>query len=113
VEVRGLTFVHARSAEPVIGDLNLLLRSGEHLAVVGPNGAGKSTPAALITGVLEPQAGQVHLDDLPVRAPGGRGGGPARHRVRIPRKAYVFAGTPAEDLTGALGLGDGLDVVLT
>ncbi|MFF5982624.1 ABC transporter ATP-binding protein [Streptomyces olindensis] len=98
VDVRGLTFAYAPSADPVIRDLNLLLRPGEHLAVVGPSGAGKSTLAALIAGVLEPQAGQVYLDDLPVRALVGRGEGLARHRVLIPQEAYVFAGTLAENL---------------
>ncbi|MER7407298.1 ABC transporter ATP-binding protein [Streptomyces sp. NPDC000070] len=99
VEVRDLTFAYAQSADPVIRDLNLLLRPGEHLAVVGPSGAGKSTLAALIAGVLEPRAGQVYLDDLPIRALVGRGEGLARHRVLIPQEAYVFAGTLAENLT--------------
>lgn len=99
VEVRGLTFAYAQSADPVIRDLNLLLWPGEHLAVVGPSGAGKPTLAALIAGVLEPQAGQVYLDDLPGRALVGRGEGLARHRVLIPQEAYVFAGTLAENLT--------------
>ncbi|MDF3150185.1 ABC transporter ATP-binding protein, partial [Streptomyces sp. T21Q-yed] len=68
VEARGLTFGYAQSAEPVIRDLDLVLRPGEHLAVVGPSGAGKSTLAALLAGVLEPRAGQVRLDDAPVLA---------------------------------------------
>ncbi|CAL9325160.1 MULTISPECIES: ATP-binding cassette domain-containing protein [Streptomyces] len=89
VDVRGLTFAYARSADPVIRDLDLLLRPGEHLAVVGPSGAGKSTLAALIAGVLEPQAGQVHLDDLPLRALVGRGEGPDRHRGLVPQEADV------------------------
>lgn len=98
VEARGLTFGYARSAEPVIRDLELVLRPGEHLAVVGPSGAGKSTLAALIAGVLEPQSGQVRLDDVPVLALGD-GDDLARHRVLIPQEAYVFAGTLNENLT--------------
>ena len=98
VEARGLTFGYARSAEPVIRDLDLVLRPGEHLAVVGPSGAGKSTLAALIAGVLEPQAGQVRLDGVPVRALGS-GESLARHRVLIPQEAYAFAGTLQENLT--------------
>ncbi|MBT2400102.1 ABC transporter ATP-binding protein [Streptomyces sp. ISL-100] len=97
VEVRGLTFGYARSAEPVIRGLDLVLRPGEHLAVVGPSGAGKSTLAALIAGVLKPQAGQVLLDDVPVRTLSGDD--LARHRVLIPQEAYVFTGTLAENLT--------------
>ncbi|MFI7400727.1 ATP-binding cassette domain-containing protein [Streptomyces sp. NPDC049541] len=98
LEVHGLTFGYARSAEPVIRDLDLVLRPGEHLAVVGPSGAGKSTLAALIAGVLEPGAGQVRLDGVPVRALGS-GEDLARCRVLIPQEAYVFAGTLAENLT--------------
>lgn len=100
VEAHGLTFGYARSPEPVIRDLNLVLQPGEHLAVVGPSGAGKSTLAALIAGVLEPQAGQVRLDGMPVRAlVDGVGDDLARHRVLIPQEAYVFAGTLEENLT--------------
>ncbi|WP_151476909.1 ATP-binding cassette domain-containing protein [Streptomyces albicerus] len=98
VEARDLTFGYAQSAEPVIRGLNLVLHPGEHLAVVGPSGAGKSTLAALIAGVLEPQSGQVRLDDVPVLAPGD-GDDLARHRVLIPQEAYVFTGTLEENLT--------------
>ncbi|MFG3506546.1 ATP-binding cassette domain-containing protein [Streptomyces sp. NPDC047821] len=97
VELAGVTFGYARSAEPVIDGLDLVLRPGEHLAVVGPSGAGKSTFAALLAGVLEPAAGQVRLGGVPVRSlPAG---GLARHRVLIPQEAYVFAGTLGENLT--------------
>jgi iron complex transport system ATP-binding protein len=41
--------------------------SGVH-AVVGPNGGGKSTLLRLLAGLLEPDAGAVLLDGVPVRA---------------------------------------------
>ncbi|MEV8017380.1 ATP-binding cassette domain-containing protein [Streptomyces sp. NPDC086554] len=96
VELRGVTFGYARSAEPVVRDLDLTLPPGTHLAVVGPSGAGKSTLAALIAGVLDPQAGRILLGGVPVRAldPGRL----SRSRVLIPQEAYVFAGTLRENL---------------
>ncbi|KQV05785.1 hypothetical protein ASE03_07565 [Kitasatospora sp. Root187] len=100
VELRGVTFGYAGSAEPVIRDLDLLLRPGEHLAVVGPSGAGKSTLAALTAGLLGPQAGQVRIGGVPVRTLHTRE--PellARYRVLIPQEAYVFAGTVRENVT--------------
>ncbi|MDC0766347.1 ATP-binding cassette domain-containing protein [Streptomyces sp. HD] len=97
VEVRGLTFGYAESAEPVVQGLDLVVRPGEHLAVVGPSGAGKSTLAALIAGVLEPRAGRVRLDGVPVLELAGDD--LARHRVLIPQEAYVFSGTLEENLT--------------
>jgi len=42
-------------------DITFELRTGERLAVVGPNGAGKSTLFKVISGVLSPTEGQVHV----------------------------------------------------
>ncbi|MCU1524040.1 MAG: putative transporter ATP-binding protein [Microbacteriaceae bacterium] len=43
------------------------LAPGEIHALVGENGAGKSTLVGMITGLLEPDAGSLELDGLPVR----------------------------------------------
>ncbi|GAA3776627.1 ABC transporter ATP-binding protein [Streptomyces coacervatus] len=96
VELCGVTYGYARSAEPVVRDLGLVLAPGTHLAVVGPSGAGKSTLAALVAGVLEPQAGRIRLGGVPVRdLDRGR---LSRSRVLIPQEAYVFSGTLRENL---------------
>ncbi|MER6417779.1 ABC transporter ATP-binding protein [Streptomyces sp. NPDC001137] len=96
VELSGVTFGYARSAEPVVRDLDLVLAPGTHLAVVGPSGAGKSTLAALVAGVLEPRAGRIRLGGVPVRELDR--GRLSRCRVLIPQEAYVFAGTLRENL---------------
>ncbi|MGW2566243.1 ATP-binding cassette domain-containing protein [Streptomyces sp. NPDC001537] len=96
VELCGVTFGYARSAEPVVRDLDLVLAPGTHLAVVGPSGAGKSTLASLIAGVLEPRAGLIRLGGVPVRELDR--GRLSRCRVLIPQEAYVFAGTLRENL---------------
>ncbi|MET9828162.1 ABC transporter ATP-binding protein [Streptomyces sp. NPDC006385] len=96
VELRGVTFAYAPSAEPVVQDLDLSLASGTHLAVVGPSGAGKSTLAALMAGVLPPRAGEVRLGGAPVRSLDT--GRLSLSRVLIPQEAYVFAGTLRENL---------------
>nr|WP_241266841.1 ABC transporter ATP-binding protein [Streptomyces scabichelini] len=96
VQLCGVTFGYARSAEPVVRELDLALATGTHLAVVGPSGAGKSTLAALIAGVLQPQAGQIRLGGVPVRSLDT--GRLSRSRVLIPQEAYVFAGTLRENL---------------
>ncbi|HSV45303.1 MAG TPA: ABC transporter ATP-binding protein [Ramlibacter sp.] len=41
--------------------VDLQLRAGERHALIGPNGAGKSTLVHLLTGYLEPSAGQIAL----------------------------------------------------
>jgi iron complex transport system ATP-binding protein len=64
--LRGVTAGYG--ARTVLHDVDLELRRGEWLGVVGPNGAGKSTLIRLITGSLEPTAGQVLLDGRPLRS---------------------------------------------
>lgn len=44
-----------------IDGVNLTVRLGEFWFFLGPNGAGKSTLIKALLGLLEPQAGQIHL----------------------------------------------------
>lgn len=43
--------------------VSLHVREGEILAIVGPNGAGKSVLFGLISGLIKPTSGQIHLQD--------------------------------------------------
>jgi len=65
IEVRGLrkSFggVHA------LRDVRLAVRAGEVLALLGENGAGKSTLIKIITGLYQPDAGEILLDGRQVR----------------------------------------------
>jgi ATP-binding cassette subfamily C protein len=93
VSLREVTFAYGPHAEPVLDDLNLTVREGEHLAVVGPSGIGKSTMAGLVCGLLRPDAGTVEL--------GGASADrvPPRLRTLIPQEAYVFSGSVWDNLT--------------
>lgn len=96
VEVRGLRFAYGPGARPVLDGLDLLVRPGEHLAVVGPSGIGKSTLTALLAGLLPPDAGSVRLAGQPARpAPDGA---PDPRRTLLPQEAYVFTGTVRDNL---------------
>jgi ABC-type branched-subunit amino acid transport system ATPase component len=46
----------------VIDELNFVVDEGEIVSVIGPNGAGKTTVFNLVTGVYEPEAGDIRLD---------------------------------------------------
>ena len=48
-------------------NFNLRVAPGEFVAIVGPTGCGKSTTLNLITGLAQPQAGQVNVLGKPVQ----------------------------------------------
>ncbi|MGH3650956.1 MAG: ABC transporter ATP-binding protein [Acidimicrobiia bacterium] len=60
LEIRGLS--KAFGGLKVIQDLDLTVGTGEIVSVIGPNGAGKTTLFNMITGIYEPDAGEILLD---------------------------------------------------
>lgn len=53
--------------KPVLMDINLEVRTGEHIAVVGPSGAGKSTLLDLLPRFFDPTGGLVEIDGHDIR----------------------------------------------
>ena len=59
LELRGVSL--AFGGLTVVSDLDLEVEEGEIVSVIGPNGAGKTTLFNLITGIYEPEAGDILL----------------------------------------------------
>ncbi len=51
----------------VLRDVNLAVNSGEVVGVLGPSGCGKSTLLRILTGLIEPSAGEVLCHGQPLR----------------------------------------------
>jgi ABC-2 type transport system ATP-binding protein len=52
---------------PVVNEVNFSVKAGEITGYLGPNGSGKSTTVKMLTGLVEPSAGQILLDGVDVR----------------------------------------------
>jgi fructose transport system ATP-binding protein len=65
LQARGLTKRYGQVTALDGADLELL--PGEVLAVIGDNGAGKSTLIKVLTGAVQPDAGEIVLDGKPIR----------------------------------------------
>lgn len=50
-------------SEPVLQNANLVIKSGEFVTFFGPSGSGKTTTVDLLIGLLEPDEGDICLDD--------------------------------------------------
>ena len=82
--------------DPVLEDVNLTVRRGEHLAVVGPSGAGKSTLMAMLAGNLLPSDGSLCVEGTELSAA-------TQDQVRsasalVAQTTWLFTGTIADNL---------------
>lgn len=67
LELRNVTFRYRDNAFS-IGPVNLTIHRGELLFLIGGNGSGKSTLAMLLTGLYQPQSGEILLDGRALNA---------------------------------------------
>ena len=66
IELKNVSFRYEENQPYVLKNFSLVIRPGEHLAVVGLNGAGKTTLIKLICGLIDPTDGQVLYNGKPV-----------------------------------------------
>jgi len=74
---RGARRVHA------LNDVSLSIRRGETLGIVGESGSGKSTLARCITRLVDPDAGEILLNDVDITTLGQRALRSARRRMQM------------------------------
>jgi ABC-2 type transport system ATP-binding protein len=65
LELRNVTKLY--SGIPAVKDVSFIARSGEVTGYLGPNGSGKSTTLKMITGLIEPSAGEILFQGEPIR----------------------------------------------
>lgn len=59
-------FTYPGAQKPAIDGLSLQVNRGETVALVGPSGGGKTTLINLLMRAMDPTAGQIRIDDLPL-----------------------------------------------
>jgi ATP-binding cassette subfamily C protein len=65
-EIRFDGVCFAYDERPVLEELSLVVPAGSFTTLVGPSGSGKTTIVDLVTGLLQPQAGRIWIDDAPL-----------------------------------------------
>jgi putative ABC transport system ATP-binding protein len=81
-------FGQGETRTTAVDDVSLELHRGEFALMMGPSGSGKSTLLAMLSGLLQPDSGQVVAlgEDL------WRLSGPGQERFRLRHFGYVFQG---------------------
>ena len=83
-------------AAVVLPSFNLDVPAGQTVALVGETGAGKTTVAQLLARFYDPDAGQVLLDDVDLRALPDAA--LRREVVLITQESFLFGGSVAENI---------------
>ncbi len=95
VELRDVTFRYPGTDVGVAG-LTLRVEPGETVAVVGPSGSGKSTIARLLEREVDPDLGEIEVDEVRVRD--YTRGALRRSVVVVPQDPVLFAWTVRANL---------------
>lgn len=92
IELRGVHFAYPAAGEdepPALDGLDLVVATGERVAVLGPNGAGKSTLCLHLNGILRPDRGTVRVGGLAVEG---------RHLMEVRRRVGLVFQDPDDML---------------
>lgn len=65
IRLSGVSFTH--EVQPILRDADMMIPAGSLTVITGPSGAGKTTLVDLIVGLLQPDAGEVRVDGVPLR----------------------------------------------
>ena len=91
---------------PILQGIDLYVQSGEAVGLLGPNGAGKTTCFSIISGLIQPDRGEIHLNDVNIV------GMPLYQRARLgigylPQESSIFRGLNVEqNILAALELSE-------
>jgi len=64
IRLDNVSFHYYQAKEPVLKNISLEIKRGQHVAIVGENGAGKSTFVKLLLGLYAPTSGKLLLDNV-------------------------------------------------
>ena len=94
--LRAIGLAKSYKSRQVVRDLSIEVANGEVVGLLGPNGAGKTTAFYMIVGLIQCDAGRIHLGDTEVTTL------PMHKRARLglgylPQEASVFRKLSVED----------------
>jgi len=98
LEVKGISYQYDVLAKPVFSDISIAVAAGESVALVGASGVGKTTLLKVMSGLLQPDRGEIFIGGLDVRKIGIN-----NFRASIAsvlQEDRLFSGSIADNISG-------------
>ena len=96
IELKNIVYRYSPADPVILNDLDFDVPAGSHIAITGPSGGGKSTLAKIILGLIEPEAGELLVDGVPLHRYGCRSY--RSHVAAVLQEDYLFAGSIADNI---------------
>ncbi|MDT3411548.1 heme ABC transporter ATP-binding protein/permease CydC [Kosakonia cowanii] len=96
VALTDVSFSYPGQPQRALDSLNVSIAAGEHVAILGRTGCGKSTLLQLLTRAWDPQQGEIHLQDRPLRS---YAEADLRSLISmVPQRVHLFSATLRDNL---------------
>ena len=66
LELKNVTKAYNKGNVKAVDSLSMTVNDGEIFGFLGPNGAGKTTSIRMLTGILQPDEGELLLDGISI-----------------------------------------------
>jgi len=66
IVLNNISFTYQNTEQPVVSEINLVIKKNSSVALVGATGAGKTTLVDIMIGLMLPQQGTMLIDQLPI-----------------------------------------------
>ncbi|MEE2746394.1 MAG: ATP-binding cassette domain-containing protein [Pseudomonadota bacterium] len=96
ITTKNLSFRYAREAPWVLQNLNLQIKKGTKVGFIGITGSGKSTLLDILMGLLEPNDGQLFIDNTAIDDENRRAW--RANIVHVPQSIFLADATIAENI---------------
>jgi HlyD family secretion protein len=96
IRLANIRFTYPGQVRPTLDSLELTVEAGSVVGIVGASGAGKSTMIDILMGLLEPQQGQLIVDDETIHAGNLRAW--QNSIGYVPQAIYLAEGSIAENV---------------
>ena len=96
LEFKNVYFQYKDNCQPVLGDINFSVQSGETLGIIGSTGSGKSTLINLVPRFYDPVKGSIKIDDVNIKDMNIED---LRDKIAmVPQKVLLFTGSIKENI---------------